>query len=357
MRSIVSPLDGFASPFGPQRGFNPLRLFSNDEDGVWYDTSDISTLFQDNAGTTPVTTTGQTVGRVNDKSGNGNHATQPTAAAQPEYLATPDRLDLDQVDDNMSIDFGAEFIGTVLQGTPNGVIHYDIDVSDGAWNLTVDPSYVPDGGGITGMIAREGSLTSAEVANVKTYLQKKGAGDDFAGVTDMAIWFRERTDITAIYSGDWNTSSVTRFSGFAREASSLTTLDVSNWDTSSATDFFRFARNASSLTTLDVSNWDTSSVTDFGGFAQNASSLTTVTVNGGTGNPFADSPCTDYTLAFLNTNLTQQSIDDILVAIELAGTSNGTFDQSGGSAPSSTGEAAITALRGRGWTVTVTGGF
>jgi len=33
------------------------------------------------------------------------------------------------------------------------------------------------------------------------------------------------------------------------------------------------------------------------------------------------------------------------------------FDQSGGSAPSSTGEAAITTLRSRGWTVTVTGGF
>jgi hypothetical protein len=46
-----------------------------------------------------------------------------------------------------------------------------------------------------------------------------------------------------------------------------------------------------------------------------------------------------------------------LVAIESAGTSSGTFNQSGGNAPSATGEAAITALRGRGWTVTVTGGF
>jgi len=33
------------------------------------------------------------------------------------------------------------------------------------------------------------------------------------------------------------------------------------------------------------------------------------------------------------------------------------FDQSGGSAPSSTGEAAIDTLRSRGWTVTVTGGY
>jgi hypothetical protein len=98
-------------------------------------------------------------------------------------------------------------------------------------------------------------------------------------------------------------------------------------------------------------------VTNFGSFAQGCTNLTTVTVTGGTGNPFADSPCTNYTNAFLNTNLTQGSIDDILVAIESAGTSSGTFTQSGGSAPSATGEAAVTALRGRGWTVTVTGGF
>jgi hypothetical protein len=80
-------------------------------------------------------------------------------------------------------------------------------------------------------------------------------------------------------------------------------------------------------------------------------------VNGGTGTPFADSPCVNYTSAFSGTNLTQQSIDDILVAINAAGTSSGTFNQSGGSAPSITGESAITALRSRGWTITVTGGF
>jgi hypothetical protein len=36
----------------------------------WYDVSDISTLFQDTAGTTPLTTDGQTCKRINDKSGN-----------------------------------------------------------------------------------------------------------------------------------------------------------------------------------------------------------------------------------------------------------------------------------------------
>jgi hypothetical protein len=46
-------------------------------------------MFQDTAGTTPVTTPGQTVARINDKSGRGNNATQATAASRPTYGIVP----------------------------------------------------------------------------------------------------------------------------------------------------------------------------------------------------------------------------------------------------------------------------
>jgi hypothetical protein len=65
--------------------FNPLSLFAAGEKGVWFDPTDISTLFQDAAGTIPVTAYGQKVGRILDKSGNNNHATQATTALQPTY--------------------------------------------------------------------------------------------------------------------------------------------------------------------------------------------------------------------------------------------------------------------------------
>ncbi|MCP3656857.1 MAG: hypothetical protein GY766_18510, partial [Herbaspirillum sp.] len=68
MREIVSPLDGFASPFGPQRGFNPLRIFANDEPGAWFEANDSTTLFTDVAGTTPVTAPGDAVALQLDKS-------------------------------------------------------------------------------------------------------------------------------------------------------------------------------------------------------------------------------------------------------------------------------------------------
>lgn len=61
--------------------FSPMRLLNGASAFAWYDPSDITTLFQDSAGTTPVTTTGQSVARMNDKSGNGIHAIQSGASS------------------------------------------------------------------------------------------------------------------------------------------------------------------------------------------------------------------------------------------------------------------------------------
>ena len=65
--------------------FYPTALFASGEKGVWFDANDRSTLFQDAAGTIPVTATGQKVGKWLDKSGNNNHATQSNIAFQPTY--------------------------------------------------------------------------------------------------------------------------------------------------------------------------------------------------------------------------------------------------------------------------------
>ena len=65
--------------------FSPLDLFAGGKKGVWYDPSDLSTLFIDAAGTMPVTAAGDPVGLMLDKSGNGNHATQTVSKARPVY--------------------------------------------------------------------------------------------------------------------------------------------------------------------------------------------------------------------------------------------------------------------------------
>lgn len=53
--------------------YDPLVLFTSGGLGLWHDPGDLSTLSQDTGGTTPVTTVGQPVGRIADKSGNANH--------------------------------------------------------------------------------------------------------------------------------------------------------------------------------------------------------------------------------------------------------------------------------------------
>ena len=64
--SISSAYLGNTQVFGGS--FTPLSLFSGGAQGVWYDPSDLTTMFVDRAGTTPVTAPGQLVGLRLDKS-------------------------------------------------------------------------------------------------------------------------------------------------------------------------------------------------------------------------------------------------------------------------------------------------
>lgn len=87
-------------------GFSPSQLFAAGEQGVWYDPSDFSTMFQDSAGTIPVTAVEQPVGRILDKSGRGNHATQPTTTKRPilrQDVAGRYYLAFDGTDDRLSV--------------------------------------------------------------------------------------------------------------------------------------------------------------------------------------------------------------------------------------------------------------
>lgn len=75
---VSCPVDDFPAASSPIESF-----FNNGEQGVWYNPADFSTMFQDAAGTTAVTAVGQPVGKILDKSGRGNHATQATATSRP----------------------------------------------------------------------------------------------------------------------------------------------------------------------------------------------------------------------------------------------------------------------------------
>ena len=95
---------GKLDAYGKLGAWSPLSLFAASEVGAWYDPSDLTTMFQDRAGSIPVTADGQTVGKILDKSGRGNHAVAPTDAARPLYKTdgTYHWMQFDGVDDSLS---------------------------------------------------------------------------------------------------------------------------------------------------------------------------------------------------------------------------------------------------------------
>ena len=110
--------------------FNPISWFLKGEPGAWYDPSDLTTLFQDSAGTIPVTAVEQPVGLMKDKSGRGNHAFQATAGNRPVLSARVNLLLATATLSTQSVTSSAttytlSFTGTgtvTLSGTAIGVL-------------------------------------------------------------------------------------------------------------------------------------------------------------------------------------------------------------------------------------------
>lgn len=92
--------------------FHTEYLFLNGETGAWYAPGDLSTLWQDTAGTVPVTADAQSVARMDDKSGNDNHSTQSGSSFRPKYDANG--LSYDGLDDRMTTSLTPTVSGTII---------------------------------------------------------------------------------------------------------------------------------------------------------------------------------------------------------------------------------------------------
>jgi len=356
-----------------------------------------------------------------DKSGRANHAAQAIAAARPIYQTSPDRITVNKVDDRLSVTVPVGgFTGTMVLATDQGTASYGVTIPAGDYDIGGRGGLYFPGNAIVGQVIRNGALSDGEAAATEAYFVANGATAGYGSVTDFSRYWQDWSEITSFplidtssgtnfalawyrclrltsfplidtsagtdFERAWfgcgglaifpliDTSSGTDFGNAWRDCSSLTSfplIDTSSgtnfrdaWvncssltsfpliDTSSGTNFALAWVNCSSLTSFPLI--DTSSGTNFYAAWYNCSSLTTIpaglfdNVKGG-----------DFTDAFTSTALTQTSIDNILVSLVASGIATGTrvFGQSGGSAPSAAGEAAIDTLRSRGWTVTVTGGY
>ena len=332
-RVVASPLR--VSGYFGEVAVDVLALFTG-RFGFWY---------QFETGTVEsapgvVATAGDIVDTAGDSSPNGYELETGSAGTQPVFQETPNRLVMDRVDDGVIVTVpGSGLVGDMVIGTTEGTATYGVSLPSGL--TTLGGAYWP-GPDITGLFGIEGSLSIKE----KQEIEASFGGGDYGGVSDLSAYWRGMNYLTSFPVLD--TSSVTNMTYAWYACSSLTSFPV--LDTSSVTNMTNAWYGCSSLASFPL--LDTSSVTNMTNAWRGCSSLTSFPSN-----MFDATPCIDFAFAFDNTALTQTSIDNILTSINTAATSNGTFNQSGGSAPSATGEAAITAMRSRGWTISVTGGF
>ena len=155
---------GFGQGFGitsPRTGgWTPAQWFLASEQGAWYDPSDMSTLFQDAAGTTPVTAAGQPVGKMLDKSGRGNHASQANASNKPVLQQSGGLyyLQFDGVDDFLvtgNIDFTGTDKMTVVAGVRSNLNSYSNILELG-----------PDSGSENGFSLQRGFAAAGDYAGI-----------------------------------------------------------------------------------------------------------------------------------------------------------------------------------------------
>jgi len=163
------------------RQWTPSNLFLQGQVGAWYDPSDLSTMFQDSAGTIPVVQPGtvadQPVGRINDKSGNAKDALQATSTERPLLSARVNLLLATTTLSTQSVTVAAR--PYTIQFAGAGTV-----TASGAFvgALTNGQTFTPTAGSLTLTVA--GSVTSAqlELGSAATTYQRVNTASDYNGV-------------------------------------------------------------------------------------------------------------------------------------------------------------------------------
>jgi hypothetical protein len=111
--------------------WTPAEIFTGSVRGAWYEANDLSTLWQDASSTVPVTTPGDLIYRIDDKSGNGIGLVQGTSGLRfiLQNDGTDNYFDMDGSDDYESYNTGADM--RLEDDDLNIVIGFRFDNSSG----------------------------------------------------------------------------------------------------------------------------------------------------------------------------------------------------------------------------------
>lgn len=140
----------------------PYTLFANGAQGIFLDPSNFSTLFQDAAGTIPVTKLGQNVGKILDLSGRGNHVVQATAASRWTIQARNNQFTATEFPNGVTDAPGRG--GLVTATTLAG---YDGALAFGHDGSTVSYAYKP--GAVAGVVYTISCVVKMDDGNAPTF--------------------------------------------------------------------------------------------------------------------------------------------------------------------------------------------
>jgi hypothetical protein len=156
----------------PTASFAPGLLFLGGEQGAWYDPSDLSTLFQDAAGTTPVTAAGQAVRLMLDKS--------KGLMLGPELLADPNFDNAGSWEKNAGVTISGGLAVWNTAGTSVYVRQPSIIVANTYYEFTIVCSSYTSGSLFVALGAGGSTVSSYPINSVGTVRYRYNSGS-FSG--------------------------------------------------------------------------------------------------------------------------------------------------------------------------------
>ncbi|QEO58340.1 hypothetical protein [Francisella marina] len=351
-------------------------------------TAESQYLWQNTGGTTPVTTDGDTIRRIDDQSVNGFNGTvsSSTISYRPIYRTTGgEYLETTSLSTRVYFDVQGPFDGLFIYATRKGI--YAVDKTFGATDPYMSNffiyAFLPE---FIGAFIIEGKSTAdtSLIDTAKQFFTSLGAVEsiDASSINGLYAAFAygfksiptlpaslpncDTARLMTFRSTDIDNSDIP--SDFFDKMPNATTVQsvfqrsgitsvTSGWfDSLTSCIVYAYAFAETDITSLPDGLFDNSpNVTNFTGLCNDCTLLTDVPA----GLFDNQTVCSAYQNAFQDCALTQQSVDNILASVWTSANTNniqnGTLDLNSGtsSAPSASGLTNKTNLEGLGWVVRV----
>lgn len=230
-------------------------LFSANEPGFTFEPWDITTLYQDRAGTTPVTAAGQSVGYRRDKSGRGNHQVAVSDAKRGVYGWMPKtgRRNLLNATDTLStqsvtvtaVAHTLAFTGTGTV-TLSGASTAGPLVGTGVGNR-VTLTFTPTAGSLTLTVSGSVTLAQLEIGSTATAYQRVVSQYDVTEAGVQTCYYVQADGVDDAYVTPTitpNTDKVQVFAGVRKLSDATRGLLAEFSATPSLNSFTLFAPNS-----------------------------------------------------------------------------------------------------------------